>query len=106
MRNHERSCVGCIHNNGVPVVVVGDEPCWTCLPTTVDLPNYEEELPQKRLVTNADRIRSMTDEELADFLDRWALGDIDYSQTFCSLCKGQYDCRDDCLLGWLKQEAE
>lgn len=56
--------------------------------------------------TNADRIRAMSDEELADFLDRWGMGDIDYSKTFCDLCAGQYDCHDDCLLDWLKQEVE
>ena len=56
--------------------------------------------------TNADRIRQMTDEELADFLDRWELGDIDYSKTFCDLCDGQYDCHDDCLLDWLKSPVE
>lgn len=56
--------------------------------------------------TNADRIRSMTDEELAEFLDRWESGDIDYSITFCNMCKGQlFDCYKDCLTGWLKQEA-
>ena len=57
-------------------------------------------------MTNADRIRAMSDEELAEFLDRWALGDIDYSKTFCDLCKGQYDCHDDCLMDWLKEEVE
>ena len=57
-------------------------------------------------MTNADRIRSMTNDELAEFLDRWALGDIDYSKTFCDLCKGQYDCHDDCLMDWLKEEVK
>ena len=57
-------------------------------------------------MTNADRIRAMSDEELAEFLDRWALGDIDYSKTFCDLCKGQYDCHDDCLMDWLKEEVK
>lgn len=56
--------------------------------------------------TNADRIRAMTDEELANFLDRVEMGDIDYSKTFCDLCDGFYDCRDDCLVGWLKQEVD
>ena len=61
---------------------------------------------QKRIITNGDRIRSMSDEELAEFLDRWEMGDIDYSKTFCDLCEGQYDCHDDCLLDWLKQEVK
>ena len=45
-------------------------------------------------------------EELADFLDRWEMGSIDYSKTFCSFCKGQYNCRDDCLMDWLRKVAQ
>lgn len=55
--------------------------------------------------TNADRIRAMSDDELANFLDRVEMGDIDYSKTFCDLCDGFYDCHEDCLVGWLKAEA-
>lgn len=51
--------------------------------------------------TNADRIRAMTDEELAEFIGDDAMHDI---------CPN--DCQDDldrpckvCALGWLKQEA-
>lgn len=70
------------------------------LPDDYDfLVQYEPQKPQ----TNADRIRSMSDEELEDFLDRWALGDIDYSKTFCSLCDGQFDCHE-CRLDWLRKE--
>ena len=68
-----RSCVTCKYNNGVAVVGNKDEPCYSCLTDRVNsLPNYEmkEELedwkPPK--ITNADRIRAMTDEELTDFL--------------------------------------
>lgn len=64
-----------------------------------------ERLSEEKPKTNADRIRAMTDEELAEFLDRWELGDIDYAKTFCDLCNGQYDCHNDCLMDWLKQEA-
>lgn len=59
-------------------------------------------------VTNADKIRSMTDEELADFIQRVQFGDfsnLDYGKTFCDMCDGQYEC-DDCLKSWLKQPAE
>ena len=52
--------------------------------------------------TNADRIRSMTDGELADLLHHWWLGDTDYFKTYCFECKGKYPCHDDCLL---KQEG-
>lgn len=56
-------------------------------------------------ITNADKIRAMSDEELADFIDRCEMGDIDYAKTFCDLCNGQYEC-DQCRLDWLKQKAE
>ena len=56
-------------------------------------------------ITNADRIRAMSDEELADFIDRCEMNDIDYAKTFCDLCNGQYEC-DQCRLEWLRQPAE
>ena len=56
-------------------------------------------------ITNADRIRAMSDEELADFIDRCEMNDIDYAKTFCDLCNGQYEC-NQCRLDWLKQPAE
>ena len=55
--------------------------------------------------TNAQKIRSMSDEELAEFIDRCEMNDIDYAKTFCDLCNGQYEC-DQCRLDWLKQPAE
>lgn len=66
---------------------------------------YEDEVGP---ITNADKIRSMTDEELADFIQRVQIGDfsnLDYGKTFCDMCDGQYEC-DDCLKYWLKQPAE
>ena len=58
--------------------------------------------------TNADRIRSMSDEELAEFISRIEIGDFGqqvYGKTFCDMCKGQYEC-DDCRLWWLQQLYE
>ena len=63
--------------------------------------------PEKPL-TNADRIRAMSDEELAEFISRIEIGDFGpqvYGKTFCDMCKGQYEC-DDCRLWWLQQPAE
>lgn len=60
------------------------------------------------LYTNADRIRAMSDEELAEFISRIEIGDFGpqvYGKTFCDMCKGQYEC-DDCRLWWLQQPAE
>lgn len=56
-------------------------------------------------ITNADRIRAMSDEELAEFIDRCEMNDIDYAKTFCDLCNGQYGC-DQCRLDWLQQPAK
>ena len=63
---------------------------------------FLKEVSEKK--TNADRIRAMTDEELADLL----------SCSMCSLCVLHYYCKenrnnrncDDVILEWLKQEAE
>lgn len=63
---------------------------------------------EPREITNADRIRAMSDEELAEFISRIEIGDFGqqvYGKTFCDMCKGQYEC-DDCRLWWLQQPAE
>ena len=49
--------------------------------------------------TNADRIRSMTDEELAGWLRDF--GDCDGLNR---RCKGFWKCKE-CWLDWLKEEA-
>ena len=59
------------------------------------------ECPNFRPMTNADRIRQMTDEELAEFLAKL--------KTECYLCPVN-DCKrvgkcSDSFLGWLKQEV-
>ena len=66
---------------------------------------FQKTYTEDNTKTNADRIRSMSDEELADFIDRCEMNDIDYAKTFCDLCNGQYEC-DQCRLDWLKQPAE
>ena len=55
--------------------------------------------------TNAQKIRSMSDEELAEFIYRCEMSEIDYAKTFCDLCNGQYEC-GQCRLDWLQQSAE
>ena len=60
------------------------------------------------IITNADHIRAMSDEELSEFISRIEIGDFGqqvYGKTFCDMCKGQYEC-DDCRLWWLQQPAE
>ena len=55
-------------------------------------------------MTNADRIRIMTDEELAD----WYFDKFFPCVPYCSIlneCPEHDDCKI-CLLDWLKQECE
>ena len=62
----------------------------------------------EQTLSNADRIRAMSDEELAEFISRIEIGDFGqqvYGKTFCDMCKDQYEC-DDCRLWWLQQPAE
>ena len=49
--------------------------------------------------TNADRIRSMTDEELAAFMTKGC------DNITIDACKRNHDCAE-CWLDWLKEEAE
>jgi len=51
----------------------------------------------------------MNDEQLYEFLSEWECGDIDYSVTFCDLCKQggnelNLDC-DGCRKHWLQRDA-
>ena len=59
--------------------------------------NAKQAKPQ----TNADRIRAMTDEDLAEFLNT-------VNTEFCSSVMGKSPCRAEncpCWLEWLKEEA-
>lgn len=71
----------------------------------VDECDYKDCPCRTEPITNADRIRAMSDEELADFIDRCEMNDIDYAKAFCDLCNGQYEC-DQCRIDWLQQPAE
>ena len=54
-------------------------------------------------MTNADRIRAMSDEELCDFLGQYKFCDI--CEEGCEACTYNGDC-DKRLMDWLKQPAE
>ena len=60
-----------------------------CDECSTDYGNYE-----KKIVTNADRIRSMTDEELAEFI-------VNFNNHFGTEYEGEMSCLD-----WLQSEAE
>ena len=55
------------------------------------------------ILTNGDKIRAMTDDELVNHINKFNICDIRTSQE----CKGRFvaDC-DECVLDWLKQPAE
>lgn len=95
----EGTCSGyCLRNKyGENVVCDRNHPYWQVTRSRIKCMNYNRKPP-----TNADHIRSMTDEELAAFMDRCEMSDIDYSKTFCDMCEGQFTC-DQCRLDWLKQ---
>ena len=70
----------------------------------------ERECPDV-VFTNADRIRAMNDDELAELLADFENGVIEWEQGFCDLCMQQahyeqrkVDCME-CLKKWLHQAA-
>ena len=91
-------CVGCSYEDRN----CHEEPCFSCYGTKLR-DNYKR-------ATNADRIRKMSDEELAEFLSK-----ITY---YCTGRKCSAVCDKDCPLGtsegcneiclkdWLQSEAE
>ena len=64
----------------------------------------------KKPQTNADRIRSMDDEELVVFLDEFSSRCIDCVEDAknqsCPIYKEGYYCRPQDIMGWLQQPAE
>lgn len=54
--------------------------------------------------TNADRIRSMTDEELADWLGVYCNGQT--AQEVGKPCVSDMGSCEECWLDWLKRESE
>lgn len=63
-------------------------------------PNFVEPKP----ITNADRIRSMTDEELADWLGVYCNGQT--AQEVGKPCVSDMGSCEECWLDWLKEECE
>ena len=65
-----------------------------------DYPPYLDYPKPYKLTTNADRIRSMTDEELSEFFDKFRVCSVcAYNDGDCSKCK-------DGIFEWLQQPAE
>lgn len=64
-----------------------------------------KDTPVEKPLTNADRIRSMTDEELANLLDEVETGSFMEDKYPCSECTEKINC-DVCFLKWLRAESE
>ena len=83
-----KDCCSCIYETRSAFT----EPCVSC---GFDFRNYTAKPePKRKRKTNADIIRAMTDEELADEILKW----------FNWLNAVEWD--DDRIINWLKQEAE
>lgn len=61
------NCKTCKYFDGGAVVGNKDEPCYSCLTASDGWLPYYEEATEK--MTNADKVRGMSDDELADFMD-------------------------------------
>lgn len=57
-------------------------------------------------MTNFDRIKSFNIEQMGKFLNLVDLGEIDYSRTFCDLCKGDEGSCDGCFRRWLNTDTK
>ena len=68
--------------------------------------DFDERKPQ----TNADKIRSMTDEELVVFLDEFSSRCLDCAEDAknqsCPIYKEGHYCRPQDIIEWLQQPAE
>lgn len=62
---------------------------------------YQGQGVQKAIITNADRIRAMSDEELAEYMSIYCCS----HKTHDPRCQQFKDC-GLCWLDWLKKEAE
>lgn len=64
-------------------------------------------IPDRKVITNADRIRNMSDEELGEFLDIVGEDGISsqYTDVPCDCCCEKTEC-SKCWKEWLQSEAE
>lgn len=59
----------------------------------------------EKIKTNADRIRAMTDEELANVAREYICGMVMKNAETCDVYDGERQCRD-CCLAWLRSPVE
>lgn len=93
----KKDCNNCAHKDKHP----HEQPCSLCT-AKGDLPptRWEPDGTDISVLTNADRIRAMSDEELAKFL-RWDICPRVRGEK--RMCSGWCD---ECVLEWLKQPVK
>lgn len=92
-------------HNGVFCVDCGKNVCVHCNPDYMELDDCTG--PQKpKVITNADHIRAMSAEELAEFLCHFRSDDA--AEHACSGCKAEPYCRSghNGMIDWLQQPAK
>ena len=102
-------CKNCVHLRIMHELSKGKEEKYTWCPVRcyrVDV-EIERDCDKYECMTNADRIRNMTDEELAE----WILEKDDNWENICKQCKTDTYCEDDidckiAILNWLQKEVE
>ena len=88
-------------HNGVFCVDCGKSVCVHCNPDYMELDDCTD--PQKsKVITNADRIRAMSDQELAEHI--WKKFGCPAGRNYVT-CGYAGGCKD-CWLDWLQQPAE
>ena len=76
-------------------------PCYECSACMSGDDHFRPVKPEKKQMTNADKIRAMNDDELADLINR----EISYCAPTGDCEKTSNDCKA-CWLDWLQQPAE
>lgn len=94
-------CISCLYED----YDGAEEPCINCVRAKDEKPT--EYFPKKppKPITNADRIRAMTDEELAEFMKPYDSGCPRWGGKEPIPCSQRSNCRD-CWLDWLKAPVE
>ena len=69
-----------------------------------DYPPYLDYPKPRKTMTNADRIRSMSDEELENGIRKLSLGYEPWCDRHCKM-NGDEDC-NRCLRSWIQQPSE
>ena len=77
---------------------------WCKLVTDSPDPDMVRDCRHYRTLRNSDRIRAMSDEELAIFIES-AICPTPYNGSWCRRDSKRWNCKD-CWLDWLKEEAE